>query len=160
MLLFSKIYEFYCLYGIEILLSGATGAAHQNSYEGLHIFSYKALFPNCSHFLPLFLNSSYEGLFTILLTRYQLNSVCTENLMDFVSCNSFVYKIPYRRARAWPSGCIGRVRRASKGILHTKCARDQRNLAYKQFVRLATTRVTSPAALHPTLVRRLCVKLD
>ena len=25
----------------------------------------------------------------------------------------FVYKIPYRRARAWPSGC------ASKGILHT-----------------------------------------
>ena len=21
-----------------------------------------------------------------------------------------VYKIPYRRARAWPSGCIGRVR--------------------------------------------------
>ena len=27
----------------------------------------------------------------------------------------FVYKIPYRRARAWP----GRVRRASKGILHT-----------------------------------------
>ena len=31
----------------------------------------------------------------------------------------FVYKIPYRRARAWPSGCIGRVRRASKGILHT-----------------------------------------
>ena len=27
-----------------------------------------------------------------------------------------VYKIPYRRARAWPSG---QVRRASKGILHT-----------------------------------------
>ena len=27
-----------------------------------------------------------------------------------------VYKIPYRRARAWP---LGRVRRASKGILHT-----------------------------------------
>ena len=39
------------------------------------------------------------------------------------SCNKIVYKIPYRRARAWPSGCIvqplGRVRRASKGILHT-----------------------------------------
>ena len=67
MLLFSKIYEFYCLYGIEILLSGATGAARQNSYEGLHIFSYKALFPNCSHFLPLFLNSSYEALIYILL---------------------------------------------------------------------------------------------
>ena len=69
MLLFSKIYEFYCLYGIEILLSGATGAARQNSYEGLHIFSYKALFPNCSHFLPLFLNSSYEALIYILLSN-------------------------------------------------------------------------------------------
>ena len=73
MLLFSKIYEFYCLYGIEILLSGATGAARQNSYEGLHIFSYKALFPNCSNFFPLFLNSSYETLFTILL---QVASSC------------------------------------------------------------------------------------
>ena len=30
---------------------------------------------------------------------------------------SLVYKIPYRRARAWP---LGRVRRASKGILHTR----------------------------------------
>ena len=29
-----------------------------------------------------------------------------------------------------------------------------------QFVRLATTRVTSPAALHASLVRRLCMKLD
>ena len=43
-------------------------AAHQNSYEGLHIFSYEALFPNCSHFLSLFLNSSYEALIYILLT--------------------------------------------------------------------------------------------
>ena len=25
-----------------------------------------------------------------------------------------VYKIPYRRARAWPSGCIGRVRARAK----------------------------------------------
>ena len=51
MLLFSKIYEFYCLYGIEILLSSATGAARQNSYEGLHIFSYEALFTTFYHFL-------------------------------------------------------------------------------------------------------------
>ena len=29
MLLFSKIYEFYCLYGIEILLSGAAGAVRR-----------------------------------------------------------------------------------------------------------------------------------
>ena len=30
-----------------------------------------------------------------------------------IGFGSFVYKIPYRRARAWPSA------RASKGILHT-----------------------------------------
>ena len=77
MLLFSKIYEFYCLYGIEILLSSATGAARQNSYEGLHIFSYEALFTTFYHFLDrcitfsnffqLFTNSSYEALIYILL---------------------------------------------------------------------------------------------
>ena len=27
---------------------------------------------------------------------------------------NMVYKIPYRRARAWPSGCIGRVRARAK----------------------------------------------
>ena len=36
--------------------------------------------------------------------------------MSIHAPNLVVYKIPYRRARAWPSG---RVRRASKGILHT-----------------------------------------
>ena len=41
------------LYGIEKLLSGATGAARQNSYEGLHIFSYKALFTTFYHFFPI-----------------------------------------------------------------------------------------------------------
>ena len=55
MLLFSKIYEFYCLYGIEILLSGATGA------------DFFPIFITFSHFLPLFLNSSYEALIYILL---------------------------------------------------------------------------------------------
>ena len=84
MLLFSKIYEFYCLYGIEILLSGATGAARQNSYEGLHIFSYKALFTTFYHFLDrcitfyhffqLFTNFSYEALFTILLLMSNLQA--------------------------------------------------------------------------------------
>ena len=41
---------------------------------------------------------------------------------------NLVYKIPYRRARAWPSGFVqplGRVRRASKGILHTRENPDQ-----------------------------------
>ena len=41
MLLFSKIYEFYCLYGIEILLSGATGA------------DFFPICPNFSHFFPI-----------------------------------------------------------------------------------------------------------
>ena len=41
--------------------------------------------------------------------KYVLNN-------QYISTHSmFVYKIPYRRARAWPS----RVRRASKGTLHT-----------------------------------------
>ena len=42
-----------------------------------------------------------------------------------------VYKIPYRRARAWPSGCaqpLGRVRRASKGILHTSFQGDMNSM--------------------------------
>ena len=58
MLLFSKIYEFYCLYGIEILLSGATGA------------DFFPIFITFSHFLPLFLNSSYEALIYILLVLH------------------------------------------------------------------------------------------
>ena len=55
MLLFSKIYEFYCLYGIEILLSGATGA------------DFFPIFPNFYHFFALFINSSYTALIYILL---------------------------------------------------------------------------------------------
>ena len=31
-----------------------------------------------------------------------------------LSIHFVVYKIPYRRARAWPSGCIGRVRARAK----------------------------------------------
>ena len=40
------------------------------------------------------------------------------NILYISCCGGFpnlIYKIPYRRARAWPS----RVRCASKGILHT-----------------------------------------
>ena len=37
-------------------------------------------------------------------------------------------RYPIVARRAWPTGCIGRVRRASKGILHTNarylCSRD------------------------------------
>ena len=36
--------------------------------------------------------------------------------VNIIASLTLVYKIPYRRARAWP---LGRVRRASKGILHT-----------------------------------------
>ena len=45
-----------------------------------------------------------------------------DSVKVFVEANvSFVYKIPYRRARAWPSGCSAfrPSARASKGILHT-----------------------------------------
>ena len=31
-----------------------------------------------------------------------------------ISIPWLVYKIPYRRARAWPGGCIGRVRARAK----------------------------------------------
>ena len=81
MLLFSKIYEFYCLYGIEILLSGATGADFfpicpnfSHFFPILHIkrsYTVKkigaSLFLTFYHFLPLFPNSSYEAVIYILL---------------------------------------------------------------------------------------------
>ena len=41
--------------------------------------------------------------------------LCTSMGIYYVAVR-VVYKIPYRRAHAWP---LGRVRRASKGILHT-----------------------------------------
>ena len=56
---------------------------------------------------------------TVLL-RFISNFV--ENPQNFAGV-LVVYKIPYRRARAWPSGCIG---------LLAVCAREQRNLAYKR----------------------------
>ena len=39
-------------------------------------------------------------------------------IISMVGIFKIVYKIPYCRARAWPQP-LGRVRRASKGILHT-----------------------------------------
>ena len=77
MLLFSKICEFYCLYGIEVLLSGATGAARQNSYEGLHIFSYKALFRTFYHFFPIV--PTFSNFFPIL--RMKLSYIYYYNLL-------------------------------------------------------------------------------
>ena len=47
-----------------------------------------------------------------------------KNSRKFKICIIIVYKIPYRRARAWP---LGRVRRASKGILHTSIIRYPHN---------------------------------
>ena len=81
MLLFSKIYEFYSLYGIEILLSGATGADFFQIFPNFsHFFpifiwgaSYTvkkigaSLFITFYHFLSLFPNSSYEAVIYILL---------------------------------------------------------------------------------------------
>ena len=44
----------------------------------------------------------------------------------------FVYKIPYRRAPRLACRLLGRVRRASKDILHTtaECEREQKYLEY------------------------------
>ena len=75
-------------------------------------------------------NKSPTRIFLILrkCTLLQCNTSCNRARVLLLSqrvnvLQHVVYKIPYRRARAWPSGCIvqplGRVRRASKGILHT-----------------------------------------
>ena len=42
------------------------------------------------------------------------------SVFKFISRVNIVYKIPIVARRAWPSGCIGRVRRTSKGIVHTR----------------------------------------
>ena len=47
-----------------------------------------------------------------------------------------VYKIPYRRAPRLAYRPLGRVRRASKGILHTNCMQDQRYLGFNSFAAL------------------------
>ena len=63
-------------------------------------------------------------------------------LMFMQDSFALVYKIPYRRARAWPSGCIGRVRRASKGILHTSFAHARTRPKGRTGSHLASTRAT------------------
>ena len=91
MLLFSKIYEFYCLYGIEILLCGATGADFfpifpnfSHFFPILHIkrsYTVKkigvSLFIAFYHFLSLFLNSSYKAVIYILLNKV-LEKACLQ----------------------------------------------------------------------------------
>ena len=52
------------------------------------------------------------GLYGEILPNYD----STAQSLHFENNSTLVYKIPYRRARAQP---LGRVRRASKGILHT-----------------------------------------
>ena len=46
-----------------------------------------------------------------------LNAVLVE--LDELSSGLYT-RYPIVARRAWPTGCMGRVRRASKGILHTK----------------------------------------
>ena len=68
---------------------------------------------------------------------------CIQYIISLRAIAMVVYKIPYRRARAQP---LGRVRRASKGILHTiameatfiqplgeECVRE-RDILYKTLV--------------------------
>ena len=56
--------------------------------------------------------------------RNQRSKIRRSNITS-TACRVLVYKIPYRRARAWP---LGRVRRASKGILHTSRVPFLKNL--------------------------------
>ena len=42
-----------------------------------------------------------------------------EEILTKFAYPTVVYKIPYRRARAWPSSAFRPSARASKGILHT-----------------------------------------
>ena len=54
-----------------------------------------------------------------LWISFQFHTLCTILLLIVIQNTAvlaFVYNIPYRRARAWPSA------RASKGILHTMLA--------------------------------------
>ena len=52
----------------------------------------------------------------MLISWYRVGGRYQDKQYNYQSDEYIVYKIPYRRARAWP---LGRVRRASKGILHT-----------------------------------------
>ena len=99
----------------------------------------------------IFLSAWYKS-FSFL--RQHLHSCCPFKFVVFnISRKSFfnwnyccwnywseiVYKIPYRRARAWPSG---RVRRASKGILHTRSEIEKKllftdpNLGFRSMARV------------------------
>ena len=87
----------------------------------------------------------------MLISWYRVGGRYQDKQYNYQSDEYIVYKIPYRRARAWPLGRVlytrypivarrawpvqplSRVRRASKGILHTRpsASREQRYLAYK-----------------------------
>ena len=56
-----------------------------------------------------------ESRWTISIGVTRINALFT------IYCFPLVYKIPYRRARAWPSA------RASKGILHTSFPQEYEN---------------------------------
>ena len=89
-------------------------------------------------------------------TLWALSSLSSRDKLYSSSCCmqdafSLVYKIPYRRARAWPSGLMPSAR-ASKNILRIRnltrrvvykaeCAREQRYLAYKGNNKLKITSI-------------------
>ena len=52
--------------------------------------------------------------------------------VDLIRCICFVYNIPYRRAHAWPSGCIGRVRARVDVSCIQACVKNACNQGYQE----------------------------
>ena len=92
----------------------------------------------------------------ILPTLWALSSLSSRDKLHSSLCCmqdafSLVYKIPYRRARAWPSGLmpsarastsILRIRNLTRRVVYKadQCAREQRYLAYKGILYIQLTR--------------------
>ena len=71
-------------------------------------FRAELTWPTCwKHDFSIFFSPCSHNLLENRISR----GIC---MQDTFTRAHFVYKIPYRRARAWPSGCIGRVRERAK----------------------------------------------
>ena len=79
----------------------------------------------------------FESFGQITVELHKKNSVERDKAFLFLEISfelssQFVYKIPYRRARAWPSGCF-----------RPSASREQRYLAYKKSIRRSSRRLYS-----------------
>ena len=79
----------------------------------------------------------FESFGQITVELHKKNSVERDKAFLFLEISfelssQFVYKIPYRRARAWPSGCF-----------RPSASREQRYLAYNKSIRRSSRRLYS-----------------